>query len=171
MSGAIPESSGFGFRSLREIIGGSGISASQFRRIAIELTESLAEHHQQGQAHGFLTLDNIVLNPESQACILGWGQTAPPDLFDPQPDLQALGRIFYALATGHDAGEILDADPQRIPAELRFVILRAIEGGYLSAGDLAAAVRAWQPIPIRESTPRRLLWLVPVLVVDRKSVV
>ncbi len=163
------------FRSLRDIIGGEGIAAAQFRRIALDLATALAEHHEQGITHGYLAPESVVITPEGQAQILGFGLAAPPEVFDPHPDLLALGRTLYELATGHpaasgDAGTD-SLDLERLPAELRPVVSRALAGGYASARDLAADLYAMEPPrptaaihPIYDEAPRKYLWVVAALV-------
>src|ERR1035438_8463313 len=118
------------FRSLREIIGGDGIAAAQFRKIAFDLATALAAHHEHGEPHGFLAPESVVVTQDGHARILGFGVQVPPEVFDPRPDLLALGRIFYELATGHPAPSASDAgvdsaDLERVPADLRPLVSRA----------------------------------------------
>jgi tetratricopeptide (TPR) repeat protein len=165
------------FRSLREIIGGDGIAAAQFRKIALDLATSLAEHHEQGVMHGFLAPESVVVTPQGEAQILGFGMAAPPEVFDPHPDLLALGRILYELATGHPATPAADAAPdtpsvtpdlERLPADLRPLIWRALSGSYASARDLAADIYALHTpgpaMPAHAHEPRKYLWVVAALV-------
>lgn len=177
------------FQSLRDILRGSGISASQFRKIALDLAEALAESHERGVLHGFLTPESVAITPEGDALILGFGVNAAPfpepgavielepapegvpfgvPFFDPQPDLQALGRILYEMATGHPPSPLPSSsvDADLLPLEVRPVIMRAMAGSYASARDiatdLAQDLRVTSPVhfpPVHE--PRRsYLWVV-----------
>ncbi|GEM_PF-3069630 len=159
-----------GCRTLREIIAGSGISATQFRRIAIDLATSLAEHHEQGLTHGSLTPDSIVITPQGEALIVGFAQE-PSETFDPQADLAAVGRILYELATGHAAPVAPSpadtaaegADISRLPEELRPVVSRALAGSYQSARELSAdlyAIGAHAPVAVHPPPEHRNYLLV-----------
>jgi len=167
------------FQSLRDILSGHGISASQYRKIALDLAEAIAEHHERGIHHGFLSPENVVITPEGDAQILGFGVDAlpeSPEFFDPQPDLQAFGRILYEMATGHAPGP--NPDPELLPAaELRPVITRAIAGSYASARDIASDLAndlrvAHTPIlPPEPESRRSYLWVVAVLLVVALGIV
>ncbi len=72
-----------------------------------QLLQTLGFAHGAGVAHGHITDDNLLVNPEGQVVIAGFG--LPPKLVDPSlpekpditDDIHALGALLYESLTGH----------------------------------------------------------------------
>lgn len=85
-------------RSLARSLGGSPVHHAQVRSIICGICDGLAHAHQNKVAHGALSVDNILLNPEAEPKI---GSFQGGDFEKGQiSDIVEVGRLLYLMLTG-----------------------------------------------------------------------
>ncbi|EEG08294.1 HDOD domain-containing protein [Pseudogulbenkiania ferrooxidans] len=120
--------------------------------LCCDLLGALMYAHAQGVAHGWLSLDHILLDDERTPHLLGLGLLpAPPANALPrmrQRDLAALAGILHQLLTGQPPGStpLRQLNPL-IDDELDAIMASALDTtpgqGFADAASLLAALQAW----------------------------